>query len=810
VDVVLPLALPGLLTYGVPDSLVSAIQFGVRVEVPFRKNKRYSALVVGIHDRKPDGYKVKPVIGLLDRAPVLYPEHFRFWQWLSSYYFASLGEVMNAALPAHMKLDSETTLHLSPIFSDDFDHLSDEAFQLAEALRRQEHLTLEDVRKLLNKERVMPLVHKMLDEKIIYLHTELKERYRPKQVSYVRLTGRYRQNQDALNEVFDSLHAAPKQLALLLALMQEVHHDPEVRKADLLRRAAATSASLNALVKKGILEVYHKHESRLDTYTGDRVKVDPLTPAQQKAVQQIERLWPEKDVVLLHGVTGSGKTHIYADQIRKVIAQGGQVLYLLPEIALTGQIVSRLRKFFGEDVTVYHSRLNNNERVEVWKEVLAGKPVVLAARSGVFLPFRRLQLVIVDEAHDRSFKQFDPAPRYNGRDAALVLARIFGAKALLGTATPSMESLHNVETGKYGVVRLEERVGDSQLPDIEVVDLRKNRPAGGRALFSKILLDAIEETLTAGRQVILFQNRRGYAPSLNCTVCGWVSECSHCDVAMTFHKKARVMRCHYCGFAEEPRPACPACGNMPLKMLGFGTEQVEEELKVFFPEAKVGRMDYDTTGGKQGFSRIVHAFDAGEIQILVGTQMVTKGLDFDHVGLVGIMSADQLLAFPDFRSAERAFQQIIQVSGRAGRKKSRGKVLIQTYRPDHPVLKDVLRGDYDAFARRELAERKAFHYPPFTRLVQLTLVHRNATTVDTVAKLMHHRLVRQVSGEVLGPVVPAVARIRNRYHRTILLKLSRRKGILTQALDAIAAFVTSLKTQKGLSSVRVKVDVDVW
>ncbi len=810
-EVVLPLPLPRVFSYAVPEEFVSKLQFGIRVEVPFGKNKRYSALVVSLSNTPPEGYKVKPIINILDDEPIIYPVQYQFWKWIAGYYFSTVGEVMNAALPAYLKLSGETNILLSPLYSDNFEHLSEKEYLIASALKNREEFSIDEARKILDQKTVMPIIKKMLDEKIIYLHETLKEKYKPKKVLCVRYAEPYASDSSKLAQAFELTKSAPKQTETLLAYAQLSKTKTDIRKQELYKMANSSAAALNGLVKKGILEIYDKNISRIETYDDDLAQAHPLTAQQTRAIGEIDRHFEEKNTVLLHGVTGSGKTRVYIEKIWEAISNGGQVLYILPEIALTSQIIGRLRQIFGDDIVVYHSRLNNNERVEIWQQVLEGKPIVLSARSGVFLPFQHLKLLIVDEEHDQSFKQFDPAPRYHGRDAGLMLANLFKAKSILGTATPSLETYVNAKNNKYGLVSMPDRFGNIMLPKIFLVDLKKEAKEHKlQSHFSSFLLDEIKATLANKQQVILFQNRRGYAPTLTCNACGWYSECKNCDIGLTYHKYSDNLRCHFCGFHQKLPHACPTCGTQPLTLAGFGTQKIEEELKIFFPQAKTGRMDYDTTGGKTGFERIINAFDAREIEILVGTQMVTKGLDFDNVGLVGIMSADQLLFFPDFRAAERAFQQMTQVSGRAGRKNKRGKVVIQAFQSTHPVIKDVMDGQFETFIQRELAERKAFGYPPYMRLIRLTIKHRQYQNVETGAKLVAHILNRGIKGQVIGPAWHAIPRIRNQYQMTILIKLSRQKGILAHTRSILDQAIVSLKSQKGLSGVRVNVDVDPY
>jgi primosomal protein N' (replication factor Y) len=600
-----------------------------------------------------------------------------------------------------------------------------------------------------------------------------------------------------------------RQTEVLMAFTLLSRAQPFVRKKELLSKAGASEAVLQGLVKKGIFETYEREISRIAGYEDEFEEARALSAAQEKALQGIRSLFAEKPVVLLHGVTGSGKTQLYIELIRETIRQGGQALYLLPEIALTSQIIQRLQRVFGSDVTVYHSRVNYNERVEIWKSAAAGKPVMLGARSSLFLPFRNLQLIIVDEEHDNSFKQYDPAPRYNARDTAIYLAGLYGAKTLLGTATPSLETWFNAQTGKYGLATLPERFGGLQLPEIRAIDLReqfKTRQMQG--LFSPPLLDGIKSALANGEQVILFQNRRGYAPILECQVCGWSAMCKHCEVSLTYHKLTHRLRCHYCGYQEHTPSTCPACGSGKVGMMGFGTEKIEDELKIYLPEARVDRLDLDTASSRINLSAILQRFEEKETDILVGTQMVTKGLDFDNVGLVGVLRAGSMLKFPDFRSGERTYQLLTQVAGRAGRKHKRGLVLVQAIHPQHPVLQEVFRGDYLEFAQRELQERQQFHYPPFSRLIHLTIEHKDEKTAHHAAAYYGEALRRRLGDRVLGPVIPQIPRLRGYYGHSILLKMEKNAHIIAAAKDLIKQLGETVHAHAGWSGVKIRVDVD--
>ncbi len=848
-DIILPFAVTQrTYTYSIPESLQHLVQPGVRVEVPFGQNrtKVYSGLVDRIHSEKPD-FQVKPIIAVLDEVSVIVPQQIKLWDWIADYYCCTLGEVMAAALPGHLKLTSETKLVFSSTYGDNFSDLDSDEYLIAEALQIQKEITIEDARKILNKKTVLPVVQRLLNKGVLFLREDLQEKFKPRKVAAVRLAEPFRSKPELLREVMAELSGKERQLEILMAYLALEKRQPFVRKQDVLTKADVSESSLNTLVKKGVLEKYEREVSRLSGYEDELVEAEALSKQQVRALSEL-RQWfavpaalaagipvstaePSTpavmevgtsahgapaakaagtvNVALLHGVTGSGKTRVYVELMHEVIKQGGQVLYLLPEIALTTQIINRLQKFFGNEVAVYHSKINTQERVEVWKSSAAGKPVILAARSGLFLPFQNLQLVIVDEEHDASFKQYDPAPRYHARDTAIFLANIYGAKTLLGTATPSLETWHNVQTGKFGLVEMPERFGGLELPTIETIDLReqlKNRQM--QSIFSTPLLENLQKALDNGEQAILFQNRRGYAPILECEVCGWNAMCRHCDVSLTYHKHTHRLRCHYCGYVQEPAKTCPACGSGKITFKGFGTEKIEDELKIFLPNARIGRMDMDTAGSKGNLTALLNDFEERRLDILVGTQMVTKGLDFDNVGLVGVLGADALTKFPDFRSGERAFQLLTQVAGRAGRKNKRGHVLIQAFDPKHPVVQEVLRGDFPAFVERELKERLAFKYPPYYRLINLELRHKDPKVVNEAAAFYAKILRQKLGDRVLGPVIPNIARIRNYFGQHIMLKLEKSAPVLSGAKALIRHTTEIMLGRPGLSQVQVAVDVD--
>lgn len=808
-DIILPLALPKRsYTYAVPDELAPGIQAGVRAEVPFGKNRLYSGVVERVHSEAP-GYRVKPILAVLDEIPVVTGRQLQLWDWLADYYCCTLGEVMNAALPGHLKLASETKLVFHAGFGDDFSGLDNDEYLLAEALYLQQEITIDDARKILNKKTVVPVVQRLLAKGVLSLREDLQEKFRPKTALALRLAEPYRSDPELLRPVFDELEKAGRQVEALLAFLHLSRERAFVRRQEVLDKAGVGESAIRTLVKKEILELYEREVSRMAGFEDELVEAGALSDQQRRALTAIHAAFREKDTVLLHGVTGSGKTRVYLELMREVLLQGGQVLYLLPEIALTTQIIHRLQRVFGADVVVYHSKINYNERVEVWRAAAAGKPVSLAARSGLFLPFQNLQLIIVDEEHDPSFKQYDPAPRYNARDTAVYLASLYGAKVLLGTATPALETYYNVRQNKYGLVEMPGRFGGLQLPDIRFVDLREqHKTKQMQSIFSPALLDALKLALSNGEQAILFQNRRGYSPILECQLCGWTAQCRHCDVSLTYHKHSHRLRCHYCGYQQETPAACPACGSGKVGLLGFGTEKIEDELKLFLPDARIGRLDLDTAGTKNSLTAILNAFEEKRLDVLVGTQMVTKGLDFDNVGVVGVLGADQLVRFPDFRAGERAYQLLTQVAGRAGRKHKQGRVLVQAWNPAHPVLQEVLRGDFTGFMARELNERQQFQYPPFFRLIHIRLQHKDEKTALLAAEFLATGLRKSMGKRVLGPVQPHIPRIRNYYGQEILLKLEKSAAVIQSAKALVRQATDVVTAQPGWGQVRVAVDVD--
>ncbi|MBT8205486.1 MAG: primosomal protein N' [Eudoraea sp.] len=812
-DVILPIPLERFFTYSLTETEAAKLQQGIRVAVPFGKTKLYTALVYRIHQTPPEVYEAKPLHQILDENPIVSPLQLKHWEWIASYYMCTLGEVFRAAMPGPLLLESETLILRNPEAEVDEGALSDDEFMIFEALQHQNALRIKDVMDITGRKTILPIVNALLGKSVIKVRETLDEQYKPKMVRYVDLHEQY-DTEKALTDLLDSLSRAPKQYEVVLKLFQlKAGADKPVKAKDLERESEASSAILKALIKKGILTEDYQRTDRI-TYHGDTPIVPKsLNEYQETALHSIRENFKQDKVMLLHGVTSSGKTELYVNLVEEELKKGKQVLYLLPEIALTTQLIVRLQKYFGQQLSVYHSRYNPQERVEVWNNVLrkhSKAQLVVGARSALFLPYQELGLVIIDEEHETSYKQFDPAPRYHARDAAVVLGKLHGSKVLLGSATPSLESYHNAQTGKYGYARITRRYGNVLMPEIELVDIKdKIRRKRMQGHFSDRLVTEIAETLAEKEQVILFQNRRGYAPVLECKTCGHTPQCPNCDVSLTYHRQRNQLRCHYCGHHTPLHTSCEACGSFTLDTKGFGTEQVEQELKELFPEASVGRMDLDTTRGKHAYQNIISAFEDQKIDILVGTQMVTKGLDFRHVNLVGIMNADALLNFPDFRAHERSFQLLTQVAGRAGRTQKRGKVIVQTYNPFHQILKQVSTGDYEGMYQEQCYEREQFQYPPSYRIIKITLKHKDFSKLNEASAWFGQALRSAFQFPILGPEFPPIARIRNQYLKNILVKIPREYS-LTKTKNGIKRIERSFNAIAPYRGVRIIYNVDFF
>lgn len=808
-DILLPLPLGATYTYKVPADLVKEATFGKRAEVQFGSKKRYAGLIINISSSAPD-YRTKEIISILDIEPVILPWQLQMWQWMASYYCCTLGEVMKAALPGALLLSSETIVSIMPVDEDEVLQLKSPLYDIIRIIQTKSPITLLDLEKAIGLKVLYPHITELYKLGMIIVLEELNETYTPKKIRLIQLSESYSTDQ-GLHEALDLVANNENQTNLLLSYLAEAGPSKKaIEPKVILEKAGVNRTSLKPLIKKGILREITQEVSRLDRYKSDVLETNiSLTPSQKEALQSIQFQWLEKEVVLLHGVTGSGKTIIYTQLIKETIQSGGQVLYLVPEIGLSVQILNRLKKLFGNDITISHSRLTENERVDLWREVKNGMPVVAGVRSSIFLPFKNLKLIIVDEEHDISYKQQDPAPRYHARDTAIYLGTLLKSKVLLGSATPSIESNYHAETNKYGRAFLTKRYLDIEMPDIILIDKRRDKSGEG-APYSHTLIEEMKETLKQDKQIIIFKNRRGYSPVLKCNVCQWVAECHQCDISLTFHKGKNKLVCHVCGTTKPLVTMCPACGSPRLMLEGYGTEKIEDELTLIFPDARIKRMDLDTTRGKGNMESLIYDFEKGKIDILVGTQMVTKGLDFDNVGLVGVIYADQALHFPDFRAGERLFQTLVQVSGRAGRKMEKGKVMIQTFQPDHPVFRDVIHNDYASFFERELKEREIFKYPPLVRQIGVTIKHRQADISREAAEVLAIELKNLFGNRILGPTVPTVSRIRNQFLQVIFIKMERDLRLINSVKEALLSFQAGIVKRKLLSTVRIIIDVDPY
>lgn len=808
VDVILPLALPHGYTYAVPVDLVPFVKPGQRVIVQFGKNKFYSAIIKTIH-HQPPSVEAKLIETIAEEETIITSTQLAFWQWLSNYYMCSEGEVMNAALPSGLKLSSETAIHYNQNYDGDFDSLTNEEFLIVQALREQHQLKIPQVQDLLKKKNVYSFLKTLFNLGIAVSKEDLVEKFKPRTETYIKLNKAY-ESIEQLENLYQDLARAPKQVELLLAFTQLQHQTKFIRKNELLQLAKSSAPIFSALVKRNVFVEFKIEVSRLGNLQMEEATTQILSTEQALAAKQISELHRSFNIVLLHGVTGSGKTNIYIEKINEVINEGRQVLYLLPEIALTAQIINRLRKVFGNSVGIYHSKFNPNERVEIWNKVLHGQyRVIVAARSGLFLPFSNLGLIIVDEEHDNSMKQTDPAPRYHARDCAIVLAGFFNAKVILGTATPALETFYNSEKQKFGLVTLQKRFGGVELPEIELADTKhETKWKRMQGSFTPQLVNQISTALKNKEQVILFLNRRGFANYQTCKTCSYVYKCKNCDVSLTYHKFQHKLVCHYCGYYEKVIDKCKSCGAIDLDIIGMGTEKIEDEITGLFPTARVSRLDYDALKTKNGYAKVIAEFENREVDILVGTQMVTKGLDFDHVSLVGIIHADRLINHPGFRSHERAFQLMMQVAGRAGRKNKRGKVLIQTSDPSHPVIQNVLNHHYKKMYETELLERQQFQYPPFCRMIQLTLRHKKIQTIEQAALYAANELRKANTATVLGPATPFVSKINNLYIREILIKSNAQTKTLSGLKKTIQTVLDQMKALPEIKQVDIKINVD--
>jgi len=811
IEVILPLSLAKNYIYRIPFHLNEHIAVGKRVIVQFGKNKIYTALIRSISQVAPEAYQAKYIIDVIDEHPVVNTRQLQFWDWMAEYYLSNEGDVMAAALPAGLKLASETIIILREDVSLETLDVTDKEYVLVVALEKQKRLTVDQISTLLGQKTVFPIIRSLLEKEVIHIAEEVVEKYKPLLKSYLTLNPFY-QEQENFRQLFEVLERAPKQMDALLGFIKLSKAGGEVSKQQLLEESNCGQGALKALLDKGIFELRKKAVSRLQDESDDLILNFKLSEAQQTALTAIQTAFETKDVVLLHGITASGKTQVYIKLIEEAIAKGGQVLFLLPEIALTTQIVERIKRYFGDAIGVYHSKFNDNERVEIWNNVINGKyRVVLGARSAVFLPFSNLKLIVVDEEHESSYKQNEPAPRYQARDASVYLAHLHQAKIILGSATPSIESYYNALQHKYALVMLKERFGGVELPNQEIVSIAEETKRKKMvSYFSSVLIDDITETLEKKEQVILFQNRRGYATILICKTCGFAPKCVNCDVSLTFHKSSGKLHCHYCGHHESSMSVCPACGSVHVEQKGFGTERVEEELSLIFPDVKIARLDVDSTRTKNSLQKIIGEFQEKKTDILIGTQMVAKGLDFDNVTLIGVINADTLLNFPDFRAFERSYQLLAQVAGRAGRRDKQGKVCIQAYDDNHRIIKQVVENDYLGMYNDEIAERKQFMYPPFSRMIFLNIKHKDANLLNVAAMQFAAILRSQLgSNRVLGPEQPMVSRIRNYYIKQLIIK-SDKSTAIQKVKAVLKQCITDFNSDARFKGVIIQIDVDPY
>lgn len=809
-EIILPLNFAHTLTYGIPVELQGKVKPGMRVEVALKDNKFYAGIVLSLHNEKPDAYSVRPIRAILDPFPIVQDVQLSFWQWIARYYMATVGEVMNAALPAHLRLSNETQLEWAGRTDHDHQVWQDATHKAIEQLILRNTLAISELRQLVGSVNLSLVIHELLEHELVYINEGLETSYKPKKEKIIRLAEHYRA-EEQLHALFEQLAKAPVQQNLLMCFLSGSREDGFLRREDLLKQSNAKAAQLKPLLDKGIFIAEEVAVDRVLLGTKNGVADIELSEAQQRALQQVRERFTQKPVCVLQGVTASGKTLLYIELIKEQIAAGKQALLLLPEIGITTQLVQRLLAHFGEELGVYHSRFSQNERVEIWEKVRKRDyKVVLGTRSALWLPFSELGLIVVDEEHDSSYKQHDMAPRFHARDAAVFLGGLYGSKILLGSATPSLESIWNVQQKKYGFVTLSERYAGVALPEIRIVDARSlNESArSGIRLLSPELQSAIQTALAAKKQVILFQNKRGYVPFQMCRSCGWVPQCVNCSVSLTYHKSTHKLHCHYCGLKAPVLYRCQKCGSSDMQEKSFGTQKVEEEIQSLFPQAKVARMDTDTTRGKKDFSLLLEQLQRHAIDILVGTQMVVKGLDFPDVVLVGILSADSLLSFPDFRVNERGFQLMSQVAGRAGRKEGNGRVFIQAFNTAHPVLQMVREHDLKGFFRQELQERQQFLYPPFCRMIRVQIKHKEEEKAVRAGGMIANQFENSEALIVRGPVPALVARIRNQYVQEVWLKLPHQTAVQEQAKAILLQARDSVHAQKGLSGVQIIFDVD--
>ncbi|MFN8259222.1 MAG: primosomal protein N' [Bacteroidales bacterium] len=789
VDLILPLPVSQLYSYFVPESLQNKVLKGKRAIVQFGRKKIYSALIVDIKYDKQENYELKEIIDIIDDQPIVNSLQLQFWQWMTDYYMCTLGEVFKAALPAGLRLESNTKISYNSFYfenteNDNFKKFTPKESLILDALSKENSLTINEISEILNIKNSLPYIKTLCEKGAVLIEENIDSGFKPKYEKFICLSPEY-SSEEKLNGLVLKLKKANKQLELLYKFIEisdyENGYNPvEIARKEVLTKSGSPPSALDELIKKGIFNQTEKEISRLyANHQTESKKLISLTNEQETAYQEIRKQFEEKNTVLLHGVTSSGKTELYIKLIQNFISESKQVLYLLPEIALTSQIIERLRKVFGNEIGVYHSKYNDSERVETWLDIVENNKnnnsghfkIILGVRSSIFLPFSNLGLIIVDEEHENTYKQYNPAPRYHARDSALMLARIHNAKTLLGSATPSLESYYNTKTGKYGLVKLNSRYLDLPMPEVIISDVKESRRKKQlKSHYTPVLLQNIAKSLQENKQVILFQNRRGYALYLECLECGQIPKCIHCDVSLTYHRHTNQLLCHYCGYTQTITNECNFCRSVNIRSRGFGTEKIEEELKIFFPDAKIKRMDLDSARGKKAHSKLIYDIENQNVDIIIGTQMISKGLDFENVNLVGILDANQMLSYPDFRSYEKSYQLMAQVGGRAGRKNTRGKVIIQTSTPENHIINYVVRNDYEGMFKNQAMERKQFKYPPFYRLIQITLKHKDKNTLDKASEYFANRLKKNIPQNVIGPEYPIVSKTFDHYLKSILVK----------------------------------------
>lgn len=808
VEVLLPLNLKNLFTYRVPIELNEEIIVGKRVSVPFGKKKILAGLIFSIHEKPPKDYEAKYLIDVIDNDTIVDQNQLELWNWMSNYYMSSLGLVYNAAMPAGLKLEGESKMVLNPDFNPDNATLDTKETILIEAIRSAKEISITQATSYLKSRSIHKYVKSLYLKGAILLKDDLQKNYTAKTTTYIKINDEIA-NEDQLNDIFNQLEKRAKaQLKTLMTFIAHFGIKSECEKTKLAKHDV-TNASINALIDKGIFIQEKREKSRLQ-FSLKENPIEKLNDAQNQALIEIKSGFNEKKTVLLHGITGSGKTHIYSHLIKEVLDKKQQILYLLPEIALTSQLITRLQEYFGKKLLVSHSKFTNNERVEIYQAIASGESyLIVGTRSAIFQPLKHLGLIIVDEEHESSFKQHEPAPRFNARDTALYLAHKRQVPIILGSATPAIESTFNAQHSKYKLVSLTKRHNHSKLPKIEVVDMKlQKKQKRIRGIFSDTLIEAIADAKKEGKQTILFQNKKGYVPVLECNVCAWTPKCQNCDISLTYYKYQENLRCHYCGFKQEVVNQCVTCGNKGIELIGYGTERIEDELSLYLPDLSIRRMDYNTTRLKNAHTKIINEFASGKIDVLIGTQMVAKGLDFENVTTVGILNADHIINFPDFRSNERAYSLITQVAGRAGRKKDLGKVYLQTSMPDHPIIQKILDHDYVGMYENDLNEREKFNYPPFYRLIQITIKHKDALELYKLGGIAKNKLSTYFGSSLLGPEKPYVGKIRNWYILNFVLKIPNQGGPIKAQKSKLLQAIHQLEKTKEFNKARVIIDVD--